>query len=43
MSKVKLILIVVTMLATLTAEAGKKHKRKKVYTKCINGTCSAYK
>jgi len=43
MSKIKTILTAILILTFLTSEAGKKHKRKKVITKCINGTCAAYK
>lgn len=43
MSNLKTILTAILILTFLTSEAGKKYKRKKVVTKCINGTCAAYK
>jgi hypothetical protein len=43
MGKLKTILTAILLLTFLTSQAGKKHKRKKVLTKCINNTCCAYK
>ena len=42
MEKLKTILAAILILSFISVQAGKKHKRKKVYTKC-NGTCQAYK